>query len=113
MRSLVAQRKNNLKLPNCPIETTLLFLGDRMKILIIGYLMQESLRPSQLKNRIGGISKRLLYNKLKELEVQGVIEQNVIREVGHKVEYSLTELGRSFYEVIFTMKEWGEQYKAS
>lgn len=100
-------------IPNCPIETALMFLGDRVKIMIVGYLLKESLRPSQLKGKIGFISKNSLNNKLKELESLGVVKRTVFEAVPPRVEYSLTELGKSFYEIISSMEEWGENYKKS
>lgn len=100
-------------IPNCPVETALMFLSDRVKIMIVGYLLKESLRPSLLKEKIGFISKNSLNNKLKELESLGVVRRTVIEAVPLRVEYSLTELGKSFYEIISSMEIWGENYKKS
>lgn len=102
-----------MMIPKCPVETTLIFLEDRVKILIVGYLLKESLRPTQLKEKIGVRCRYTLYYKLKELEDLGVIEHNVDEEVPTKVEYLLTDLGKTFYNIIVSMEAWGEQYKES
>lgn len=102
-----------MTLPKCPVEIALLFLNDKYKILIIGYLLSEPLRPSQLRQKISNLSKNSLNKRLKELENLEVIERKIFVEIPPKVEYSLTDLGKSFYEILLYMEEWGKNYNAS
>lgn len=94
---------------NCGIAFTLSIIGGRWKINILSYLLnEEKLRYSELKNRLIGISERMLILKLKELEQDKLINRIVHPEVPPKVEYELTELGQSFKEILILMDKWGE-----
>lgn len=94
---------------NCGIAYTLSIIGGRWKINILSYLINENkLRYSELKIRLTGISERMLISKLKELENDGLINRIVHAQVPPKVEYELTELGKSFKEILDLMSNWGE-----
>jgi len=99
-----------MKLPKCPVELTMLFLADRKKIMIICYLLKGTLRAEILLELVGGVSKNKLTKILHELEALGVIERIVYKEIPPKVEYSLTEFGMSFSDIIETMNVWGIEY---
>lgn len=94
---------------NCGIAFTLSLIGGRWKINILSYLLTEKkLRYNELKNRLTGISERILVLKLKELEQDNLIKRIVHAQVPPKVEYELTELGKSFKEILVLMDKWGE-----
>lgn len=94
---------------NCGIAFTLAVIGGRWKINILTFLLnEEKLRYSELKNRLVGISERMLIAKLKELEKDNLVNRIVHHQVPPKVEYELTELGRSLKEILFLMDSWGE-----
>lgn len=94
---------------NCGIAFTLSVIGGRWKINILSYLLNEhKLRYSELKNRLVGISERMLIAKLKELENDKLVNRIVHQQVPPKVEYELTELGRSLKGILSMMDEWGE-----
>ena len=94
---------------NCGIGFTLSLIGGRWKINIISFLLNEKiLRYSELRNRLVGISERMLISKLKELENDGLINRIVHHQVPPKVEYELTELGLSLKEILNSMDKWGE-----
>jgi DNA-binding HxlR family transcriptional regulator len=94
---------------NCGIAFTLSVIGGRWKINILSYLLNEQkLRYSELKNRLVGISERMLIAKLKELEKDKLVNRIVHQQVPPKVEYELTELGHSLKEILLIMDEWGE-----
>lgn len=102
-----------MKLPDCPVETTLLFLDDSSKILIVGYLLQGPLRFSQLRERIPKVSETSLRSGLRELAQRGVISGKLVQNQNPDAEYSLTGLGESFSGILAAVEDWGrKQYLA-
>lgn len=99
----------NKKMPHCPVATTLFFLGNKWKILIIKEIKQETKRFNQLHKALQPISQKVLTSNLRELEQNGVINRKVYPVVPPKVEYSLTELGLTLTPVLDVMHEWGEK----
>lgn len=94
---------------NCGIAFTLSLIGGRWKINILSYLLNEKiLRYSELRNRLVGISERMLISQLKELEKDGLVNRIVHQQVPPKVEYELTELGFSLQPLLDLMDKWGE-----
>ncbi|WP_447636333.1 winged helix-turn-helix transcriptional regulator [Flavobacterium microcysteis] len=94
---------------NCGIAFTLSLIGGRWKINILSYLLNEKiLRYSELRNRLVGISERMLISQLKELENDGLVNRIVHKQVPPKVEYELTELGSSLQPILHLMDKWGE-----
>ena len=94
---------------HCGISQILSLIGGRWKINILVYLLNEkNLRYNELKKRLVGISERMLIAKLKELENDGLINRIVYQEVPPKVEYKLTERGRSLEDILNRMEKWGE-----
>ena len=100
------------ELPPCPVETTLMLISDRWKVLILRDLMPGTKRFGELKNSIGHVTQKVLTAKLREMEAQGLLTRKVYAEVPPRVEYSLTDLGRSLKPILDAMCDWGEQYKA-
>ncbi|RPJ37532.1 MAG: transcriptional regulator [Deltaproteobacteria bacterium] len=101
--------KNNL--PPCPVETTLLLIGDKWKVLILRDLIEGTKRFGELKRSINSISLKVLTQKLRAMEQDGLVLRKVYAEVPPKVEYTLTELGLSLKSVLNSMWKWGEGYK--
>lgn len=99
------------ELPNCPVETTLMLIGDKWKILILRDLMPGTKRFGELKKSIGSVSQKVLTAQLRDMEDKGLVNRQVYAEVPPRVEYSLTELGRSLKPVLDAMGTWGEGYK--
>ena len=99
------------ELPPCPVETTLMMIGDKWKVLIIRELLPGTKRFNEIHHSIDGVSQKVLTQKLREMESDGLLERKVYAEVPPKVEYSLTELGKSLGPVLDYLKEWGEMYK--
>jgi DNA-binding HxlR family transcriptional regulator len=94
---------------NCGIAFTLSMIGGRWKINILSFLLNEQkLRYSELRNRLVGVSERMLIAKLKELEKDNLVNRIVHQQVPPKVEYELTELGHSLKEILVLMDGWGE-----
>ena len=100
-------------MPNCPVETTLILMGDRWKILIVRDLLTGTKRFGELKKSLTGISQKVLTSHLRAMEESGLVNRKVYAEVPPKVEYSLTETGKSLNLVLDAMWKWGEDYKAN
>ncbi|QDT33865.1 winged helix-turn-helix transcriptional regulator [Thalassoglobus polymorphus] len=91
----------------CPVETTLKIIGGRWKVLIIHFLLNDTMRFGELTRSLNGISARTLSKQLRELEADGVVHRKDFGEIPPKVEYSLTPLGRSLEQVLLSMEAWG------
>ena len=98
-------------LPACPVETTLTLISDKWKVLIIRDLLPGTKRFGELKKSIGGVSQKVLTAQLRQMEDSGLLTRAVYPEVPPRVEYTLTELGRSLKPILDAMQSWGEQYK--
>lgn len=101
------------ELPACPVETTLTLIGDKWKVLILRDLMPGTKRFGELKKSIGNVSQKVLTAQLRDMEQSGLVNRKAYAEVPPRVEYSLTELGRSLEPVLNAMWSWGEGYKSS
>ncbi|WP_339609316.1 winged helix-turn-helix transcriptional regulator [uncultured Roseivirga sp.] len=93
---------------NCGIAYTNSILNGRWKLSILAFLLDEkTLRYSELKNRLTGISERMLITKLKELQMDNLINRISYPEVPPRVEYELSEKGKSLKNILVQMAEWG------
>ena len=99
------------ELPACPVETTLTMISDKWKVLILRDLMPGTKRFGELKKSIGSVSQKVLTAQLRDMEENGLVHREVYAEVPPRVEYSLTELGRSLKPILDSMWSWGECYK--
>lgn len=99
-------------LPACPVETTLLLISSKWKILILRELIKQPLRFGQLQKALGNISAKVLTTNLREMEIDNLLTRKVFPEIPPHVEYSLTDLGKSLSPVLESMKNWGEYYKS-
>ncbi len=109
----MASNKTSNTLPACPVETTLTLIGDKWKVLILRDLMTGTKRFGELKRSLGNISQKVLTAQLRAMEENGLLIRTVYAEVPPRVEYSLTDLGRSLKPILDAMQVWGESYNAS
>ena len=98
-------------LPACPVETTLMLISDRWKVLIIRDLLEGTKRFGELKKSVGKISQKVLTANLRSMEDAGLLTRKVYAEVPPRVEYTLTETGYSLKPVLDAMVAWGTEYK--
>ena len=98
-------------LPACPVETTLMLISDRWKVLILRDLMEGTKRFGELKKSIGSISQKVLTANLRDMEADGLLTRKVYPEVPPRVEYTLTETGLSLKPILDAMTEWGSAYQ--
>lgn len=97
--------------PACPVETTLMLISDKWKVLILRDLLLGTKRFGELRKSVSGISQKILTAQLRDMEKNGLVSRKVYAEVPPRVEYSLTELGQSLKPVLDAMQAWGEEYK--
>lgn len=92
----------------CSVEATLAVIGGRWKAVILFHLIErEVLRFGELKKSIPKITQRMLTNQLRELEEDGIVNRKVYAQVPPKVEYRLTDYGKSLQSIMYAMREWG------
>ena len=102
------------ELPECPVATTVQLIGNKWKLLILRNLIYSGTqRFTDFAKTIPGISKKVLTDNLRALEDDGLIEREVFAEVPPRVEYSLSDLGKTLKPVLDALKEWGEDYKSN
>src|SRR4051812_23230941 len=94
--------------PKCPAETTLDVIGGRWKVPILWHLLKGTLRFSELRRALPGVTQKMLTQQLRELERQGVVRRTVYPQVPPKVEYSLTDRGQTLKPVVDAMCKWGK-----
>ncbi|MBE5103406.1 winged helix-turn-helix transcriptional regulator [Priestia aryabhattai] len=95
----------------CPVETTLDVIGGKWKGIILYHLIDGKKRFNEFRRLYPGITQRMLTLQLRELERDGIVHREIYKEIPPKVEYSLTEFGRSLEPIILLMKDWGEKHK--
>lgn len=98
-------------LPACPVEVTLMLISDRWKVLILRDLLSGTKRFGELKKSIGSISQKVLTSNLRSMEEDGLLTRKVYAEVPPRVEYTLTELGKSLRPILCAMQQWGLEYQ--
>jgi len=98
---------------HCPVEATLELIGGKYKALILWHLAEGKLRFSELRNQIKGVTPKMLTQQLRELESKLLIHREVFPIVPPRVEYSLTELGKSLMPLLVAMRDWGSSYLRS
>lgn len=97
----------------CSVEATLAVIGGRWKPIILFHLLQSDvMRFGELQRSISGITQRMLTKQLRELEADEVIGRKVFAEVPPKVEYYLTDYGKSLEPTLMAMREWGARHMA-
>ncbi len=101
------------EMPSCPVATTVALIGSKWKLLIIRNLRVRPWRFNELKKDLEGISQKVLTDSLRSMESDGIVIRTVYPEVPPRVEYSLSELGKSMEPIIDAMAQWGTAYKKS
>lgn len=97
----------------CPVAATLDLIGGKYKALILWHLADSTLRFSELKKVVSTATAKMLTQQLRELEASQLIHREVFPVIPPKVEYSLTELGKSLLPVLAAMRDWGADYLRS
>ncbi|MEY8257256.1 helix-turn-helix domain-containing protein [Erysipelotrichaceae bacterium 66-17] len=101
------------ELPACPVETTLMLIGNKWKVLILRDLMEGTRRFGQLKKSVGNVNQKVLTAQLRSMEQDELLTRKVYAQVPPRVEYTLTERGRSLKPILDAMQHWGEEYQSN
>ena len=94
----------------CPVEAALELFGGKWKGMVLFHLLDGTKRFNELKRKVGGVTQRMLTKQLRELEGVGLISRQVYAEVPPKVEYRLTEKGKSLRPILLALEKWGTRY---
>ena len=100
-----------MNLPTCPVETTLMLIGDKWKVLILRDLMNGTKRFGELKKSIGTVSQKVLTAQLRDMEDKGLLTRKVYAKVPPRVEYTLTDTGHSLKPILDSMVVCGTDYQ--
>lgn len=94
----------------CSMELTLDLIGGKWKALILWHLRENTLRFSELRRELPQITQKMLTQQLRELEDSGLVLRHIYTQVPPKVEYSLSDAGRSLLPILAMLCEWGVNY---
>ena len=92
---------------HCALDVTMAFIGGKWKSIVLWYLRKERKRFSELKRNIPGITEKMLSLQLRELEKDGLVQRTIYAEVPPRVEYALTEEGRTLLPLLEELAKWG------
>lgn len=92
---------------HCAMDITMHFIGGKWKTVVLWYLRNKTLRFGELKKQIPDITEKMLSIQLKSLEEDGLVKREVFAEVPLRVEYSMTEFGKSLIPILEAFSKWG------
>jgi DNA-binding HxlR family transcriptional regulator len=98
------------ELKSCPIETTFRIIGQRWTVLIIREMLRGHKQFNRFMENIGGISPKVLTERLRELEHLGIVRRKIVSKYPIKIEYSLTDLGKGFEPVLLSAASFSIKY---
>ncbi|QCI67902.1 winged helix-turn-helix transcriptional regulator [Phreatobacter stygius] len=104
------RHKNLGQWPGCPVEGVLDLIDGKWKGVILYHLLNGTLRFNEIRKKLPTVTQRMLTNQLRELEADGFVVRTVFAQVPPRVDYSLSELGRSLDPVIGALKAWGDAH---
>lgn len=102
--------KTCMRIYNCPVEATLDLIGGKWKSLILWHLNERTMRYNELRKLIPEATAKMLTQQLRDLEEDGLIVRKVYPVVPPKVEYSLSDFGKTVAPVLYAMCDWGRDY---
>jgi len=105
--------ENNSNKYNCPVDATIDLIGGKYKAVILWHLIEDKKRFSELKRLIPKATEKMLTQQLRDLESDDLIVRTVYPIVPPKVEYSLSDFGRTIIPILKEMCRWGEDYLTS
>lgn len=101
---MILNKKNN-----CPLNYTMNLIGTKWKPLVLFHLLEGGLRSGILQKKITGISNKMFTQTVRDLEKDGLITRKVYPVVPPKVEYSLTNRGKSLEDILRSLDKWGAE----
>ncbi|WP_019644025.1 winged helix-turn-helix transcriptional regulator [Novispirillum itersonii] len=94
--------------PGCAVEATLTLIDGKWKGVILFHLLDGTLRFNEIRRKLPSVTQRMLTHQLREMEADGLISRTVFPQVPPRVDYALTERGRSLQPVLMALKQWGD-----
>lgn len=96
----------------CSVEVALDVVSGKWKGVILFHLLKETKRFNELRRMLPDVTQRMLTLQLRELEEDGVVHREIYHQIPPRVEYSLTEFGRTLEPILLLMRDWGDEYTA-
>lgn len=106
----ITSRLRKPRRTGCAVEVTLSVIGGIWKPVILFHLLDGTLRFNELCRRTPSATPRMITLQLRELEADGIINRKIYPEIPPRVEYTLTELGKSLEPVLLSMRDWGSRF---
>ena len=100
--------KKSIEVFECPVTYTMSMIGGKWKPIILYLISKGANRFGILQRGIDGISKQMLTKQLREMEDDGILDRKIFAEIPPRVEYSISEKGKSLFPIIDAMRSWGE-----
>jgi DNA-binding HxlR family transcriptional regulator len=100
----------NGKTFHCPVEAALDVIGGKWKPLILWALGEEVMRFGELQKALPGVNTKMLTKQLRELEEDGIIRRKIYPEVPPRVEYTITDFGKTFIPLLTALCNWGAEF---
>ena len=94
----------------CNVEATLDVIGGKWKGVILSHLLDGTKRFNELRREVPNVTQRMLTLQLRELEEDGIVHREIYQQIPPRVEYSLTEFGRSLELILLLLRDWGQRY---
>lgn len=94
----------------CPFTIAQRLIQGKWAVLIMHYLSEEPLRFNELQRKMPRMTHATLSNQLKQLEAEGLVVRKEYMQIPPKVEYSLSDIGKDFYPVLESIRDWGKKY---
>ena len=108
---MIQDEKRVFQRATCPMEFTMNEIAGKWKLVILWHIYEDSIiRYGELKRAVHNISHKMLSNQLKELINSGIVHKEIYHQVPPKVEYSLTEKGKTLIPILHSMYEWGVKF---
>jgi DNA-binding HxlR family transcriptional regulator len=92
---------------HCALDITMDYIGGKWKTIVLWYLRNRTMRFGELKKQIPDITEKMLSLQLKDLEKDGLVKREVYAEVPLRVEYSLTDFGKTLVPALEAIAKWG------
>ncbi|GGB69527.1 HxlR family transcriptional regulator [Flavobacterium suaedae] len=103
-------KKDVFRYSDCPMHRSMAVIGTKWKPIVIYVLRERTARFGQIHAAIDSISKKVLTSTLKELESDGIIERKEYKELPPRVEYKLSEKGKSLLPIIIQLAKWDKEH---
>ena len=94
----------------CPVELTINLIGGKWKAVLLWELSKKTIRFNELTRLFPNATRKMLTQQLKDMELNGLVLRKEYAQIPPKVEYSLTDFGKSFIPILMAMNQWGNDY---